>query len=68
MTKCQCKNTSQGNMALQEPRYPITASPEYSNIPEEHNDLNSHLVKMIEIIKEEMINPLKKYRKIQSNR
>ena len=43
----------------------MTASTGYPNTPEEQDyDLKSHLMKMIEAFKEDIIIPLKKYRKI----
>jgi hypothetical protein len=55
-------------MAPPVPSYPTTASPGYPNTPEaKENDFKSNLMKMIEAFREEMINPLKKYRNTQSN-
>jgi hypothetical protein len=43
-------------MAPSEPSSPTTASPGYYNKPEEQNcDLKSHLMKMIEAFKEDIV-------------
>ena len=47
-------NNKQDNMSLPEPRYPITASTENSNIAEaQEKDFKTNSMKMIEILKEE---------------
>ena len=52
-------------MTLSEPSSPTTASPGYPNIPEKQDsDLKSHLMKMIEDLKEDINNSLKE---IQEN-
>lgn len=72
MVKGQPKTTinkSQYNMATADPSYFITTSPGYLNTAKgQKDDLNSYLMKMIEVIKEEMIMFLKKCREIESNR
>jgi hypothetical protein len=56
-------------MVSSEPTSPTTASPRYPYTPEAlENDLKSNLIKMIQPLKRELINSLKKYRKIQSNK
>lgn len=64
MMKGNCKNTinnSPGKIVVTELRNPITANPEYPTIPEsQENDLKSNLMTIIEVLKEEMNNPLKK--------
>jgi spore germination protein YaaH len=63
ITRGQYKNTfnnTQGNMALPEPSYPITAHPGYSNTVEaQENDLKSNLMKMIVVFKEQINKLLK---------
>ena len=59
-------NKSHGNMKPSEISYPTTANTRYSNTPD--YDLKSHLLKMIEAFKMKLINLLRKYRKIQSNK
>lgn len=58
MVKGQCKNIinkSQGNVASSEPSSLTTSSSGYPNTPEEHdNNLEFHLMKMIETYKEEI--------------
>ena len=58
MPKHKCKNTindSQDNMSPAEPNNPTTASPEYSNTAEtQDKDLKTHLMKMTEVLKEEV--------------
>jgi hypothetical protein len=71
MPKGQCKNItkkSQGNTAPPEASYPSTASTACPNTNEaQEDDFKPNLIKMLKAFKEKM-NPLKKYRKIQSNR
>ena len=67
MAKGQYQNTnnSQRNMAPQDPRYPITASPEYPYTAKaQENDLKFSFMKMIEAFKNGMSKPLKE---IQEN-
>jgi septal ring factor EnvC (AmiA/AmiB activator) len=53
-------NRSQCFLAPSEPSSSTTASPGYPNTPEKRDsDLNSHLMKMIEELKEEINNSLK---------
>jgi hypothetical protein len=55
--------------ASSEPSSPITASPEYTNTPENKESvLKSYLINKIEAFKEDINNSLKKYRKTQVNR
>lgn len=50
-----------------EPSYPDTTSPGCPNELKQEEALKFNLIKMIEAFKEDM-NPLRKYRKIHSNR
>jgi hypothetical protein len=58
MVKGQHQNTinkTQHNMAPPEPRYPPTARPVYpSRAQAQEDDLESNLIKMIEVFKKEM--------------
>ena len=52
-------------MSSPDPSYPTIASPKYSNTTEaQENDLETNLMKMIEVLKEEMNKPFKE---IQEN-
>jgi hypothetical protein len=62
-------NRSQDTWASPEPISPTTASPEYTNTPENQESvLKSYLMKIIESFEEDINNSLKKYRKTQVNR
>lgn len=67
----KCKNISNRNqcyVAPSESNSLTTASPGYSNMSEKQDsDLESHIMKMIEDLKED-ITSLKKYRTTQGNR
>jgi hypothetical protein len=53
-------NRSQYTLTPSEPSSPTTASNEYPNTPEKHDaDLKSHLMKIIEIFREDRNNSLK---------
>jgi hypothetical protein len=68
MVKCKHKtirNRSQNTWASSESSSPMTASTEYSNIPENQKaDLKSYLMKIIVSFKEDINDPLKE---IQEN-
>ena len=52
-------NRTQYNPASSEPNFPTTASPGYSNTPKKQDsDLKSHLMKMIEDLKEDINNSI----------
>lgn len=71
MPRLWCKNkikNSQGNRSPLEPSYPTAAGPEYSNISEaEEKDLKTTCMKVIEVLKEEINEYLKKSMKTQTN-
>ena len=53
-------NRNQGYLASSEPSSPTTASPEYTNTPENQESvLKSYLMKIIESFKEDINNSLK---------
>lgn len=47
---------------------PIKANPTYPYTDEMQEKVKSNLMKIIEVLKQKMINLLKKYRKLQPNR
>jgi hypothetical protein len=54
-------NRTQCSLAPSEPSYPRTTSPEYTNMSKnQDSDLKSHIMKMIEAIKEDINNNLEK--------
>jgi hypothetical protein len=56
-------------LASLEPSSPTTISPRYPNTPErQDSDLKYYLMKMIEDLKGDINNSLKKYRRRQANR
>ena len=63
MANGQHKNTInkiQGNIALPQPRHPITASSGYPNTDQvQENDFESNLMEMIEVFKEKISTSLK---------
>ena len=62
-------NRSQCCLVPLEPNSPTTASPGYPNTPEKQDsDLKSYLMKMIEVIKEDINNSLKEIQEPQVNR
>lgn len=67
MSKCQHKNTinsRKDNILLPEPIYPMTTRPEHSNTAKPQEDeLKNSLVKMVEVLKEEVKNFLKNWGK-----
>jgi hypothetical protein len=67
MTKGQSNNTTnkiQGHMSPSDHSYPTTVCPGYPNITEpEENDSKSNLIKLIEVLKEEMNTSLKEIQK-----
>jgi hypothetical protein len=73
MARGKCKNISnrsQHTLAPSKPSSPTIASIKYPNTPEKHNlnvDIKSHLLKKIEIFKEDINNSLKKYKKTWLN-
>jgi hypothetical protein len=71
MGRGKCKNTSYRNqchLTPSEPSSPTTGSPGYPNTPEnQDSDLKSHLMKMLEDLKEDINNSLKEYMRTQEN-
>jgi hypothetical protein len=66
MVRGKCKtisNRSQYTLASSEPSSPTTASPGYTNTPEnQETDLKSYISKIIEFFKEDINSSLKKKR------
>jgi hypothetical protein len=60
-------NRTQCNLGPSEPNSPITSSPRYTKTTEKQNsELKSNLMKMIEVLEEDINNSLK-YRRTQVN-